>query len=292
MNENKIKLFLDSGAFSAKSQGVKIDIYKYIEFIKKYKKHIEVYANLDVIGDAEASLDNQKIMEAAGLSPLPCFHYGEPFKYLKYYIKNYNYIALGGMVGASSEISNWLDLLFSDYIPMNTKVHGFGMTNLKLMLRFPWFSVDSSSWCITGRMGSIYVPKYKNNKYIYDENSWKVSVSTRSPDKKLLNKHIETFSPKQKELILRYFGKKGYKLGKSIFHIVEKDYELNENERWNGKERIDGSREVETIIESGLCNNYKLRDELNIIYFLDLERQLPEWPWKFEKKGSKKGFGL
>ena len=56
----KINLFLDSGAYSAWSKGVTIDIDEYISFIKKNIKYITVYANLDVIGDPEATYRNQK----------------------------------------------------------------------------------------------------------------------------------------------------------------------------------------------------------------------------------------
>ena len=77
---NKVDLFLDSGAFSAMTQGVKIDIYEYIDFIKEHEDVLEVYANLDVIGSAEGTWKNQMIMEEAGLKPLPVFHYGEDEK--------------------------------------------------------------------------------------------------------------------------------------------------------------------------------------------------------------------
>jgi len=94
-----------------------------------------------------------------------------------------------------------------------------------------------------------------------------------------------------KEEILKYFDHKGYVLGQSEFKTVEaKEYELAENEKWNGKEQ-NGAREVEVIIEPGLSNDYKIRDELNIIYFLDLEKALPEFPWPFKIKRSK-GFAL
>ena len=112
---NKVNLFLDSGAFSAKTQGVNINIEDYIAFIKKHRKYINVYANLDVIGNPDATLNNQKIMEEAGLRPIPVFHYSEdPEKYLKPLIKKYDYIAVGGMVG-SSRLMLFLDSIFSDY---------------------------------------------------------------------------------------------------------------------------------------------------------------------------------
>ena len=138
--KNKISLFLDSGAFSAWSKGIDIDIQEYIKFIKKHEKYIDVYAVLDDILDPEKTLKNQKIMEKAGLSPLPCFHFGEPLHYLKRYIDNYDYVALGGMVPISNkDLSVWLDKLFRDYIcddkgMPKVKIHGFGIPGIQLIV--------------------------------------------------------------------------------------------------------------------------------------------------------------
>lgn len=300
----KIDLFLDSGAFSAFTQGVTIDLDEYIQFIKKHKDHLEVYANLDVIGDPEKTLDNQKKMEAEGLTPIPCFHYGEPVSYLEHYLKTNDYIAFGGMAADKSgmALSNekrawWLDDMFCNYICGSdgipkVKVHGFGMTSFSLMLRYPWYSVDSTSWAITGRLGTIFIPRYRQGGYIYDENCWKVCVSSRSPNKTETGKHIDTFPERVKETFLHYIHEKGFILGKSEIKEVSEKYELKEDERWLGKAQ-DGTRKVEIIAERGISNDYKLRDEINIQYFLDLEASLPAWPWPFEKAMQEQmGFGL
>jgi len=289
-NQNKVDLFLDSGAFSAFTQGITIDIQEYIAFIKEHESVLEVYANLDVIGDPVGTWKNQITMEKAGLSPLPCFHYGDDPKWLKRYLsKGYEYIALGGMVPISTnDLRSWLDYIFPEFLCDSSgiptiKVHGFGLTSLRLMLRYPWFSVDSTSWVVTGRMGSVYVPKKRNGVYVYGEDCWKITVSTRSPSKKEAGQHIETFSAAEKRVIFEYFEEKGYQLGKSSFRQVDEKYELGINEKWNGKAK-DGKREIEIIEEPGLGNDYKLRDELNIIYFLDLEKSFRPWPWAFKAK--------
>ena len=291
----KIDLFLDSGAYSAWKQNVEIDIKEYIQFVKEHEEHLEVYANLDVIGDAEATLKNQHIMEKAGLNPLPCFHHKESIKYLKKYLSKYKYIALGGMVGIKGDLSIWLDDLFTNYLTDKkgmpiVKVHGFGLTSLRLMLRYPWYSVDSTSWVLTSRLGSVYVPRYRSGKFIYDKDAWKICVSSRSPDKKA-GVHIEAFSPKQQEIVFQYFKDKGYCLGKSEYKTVNEGYELEKNERFISKVE-NGKRKVEIIVEDGLCNNYMLRDELNVVFFFDLERHLPEWPWLYKKHLNAEGFGL
>jgi hypothetical protein len=319
---NKVNLFLDSGAFSAFSKGVEIKIEEYISFIKENESFIEVYANLDVIGDAEATLKNQRVMEKAGLKPLPCFHYGDDIKYLEIYLKEHKYIAFGGMVPISTpNLIKWLDHLFASYICdgkgiPKVKIHGFGLTSFDLMFRYPWFSVDSTSWVMTGRFGGVLIPKYKGGKFIYNEPPWNVSVSNQSSDIKEAGKHISTFAQMEKDLIIEYLKSKKIGLGKSEFKKVEsKEYKLQSGERWAGKEEADAQRNmhgeeirdgyvnkgyteellVETIIESGVSNDYRLRDEVNIIYYLDLEKEFPKWPWAFKlnsKTEGRKGFGF
>lgn len=293
---NKVELFIDSGAYSALTQGVKIDIQEYIKFIQENEDVISIYSNLDVIGDAEATWVNQLIMEKAGLNPIPCFHFGENIKWLKLYLEKYDYIALGGMVGASNKaLMDWLDPLWANHICNEEglpkiKIHGFGLTSLPLMVRYPWYSIDSTSWVVTGRMGGIFIPRWANNQWIYDGASWKISVSNRSPDRKEEGQHIDTLTPLNREIVMKYIKEKGYSLGKSRFELADPKHELAENERWAEKSKGKGEkRKLEIIEEPGVSNRYQLRDEMNIIYFLDLENTRPKWPWAFKTKEVQNG---
>ena len=287
-----ISVFLDSGAYSAKSQGVHIDIQEYISFVQSNSKVLDVYANLDVIGDPEATLQNQKIMEKAGLKPLPVFHVGEDEqKYLKHYVDNYDYVAIGGMV-KYGRLTEFLDRVFSKYIcddkgMPKVKVHGFGMTNLKLMLRYPWYSVDSTSWIMTGSLGSIMIPRKKGNQYIYDKGSWKIQVSGRKGKDAW---HFNNLPPVSRAIVEEFIQSKGFIMGESLFKKVDASYQPKDGEKWAGAADVDGKRELEVIVTSGLCNDYKLRDKLNIDYFVCLQEQIPKWPWKFNKPRT--GFGL
>ncbi len=307
-SKKKVDLFLDSGAFSAWTQGAYINIKEYIKFIKENEDVLQVYANLDVIkvrdaedkkwigpneASAAATWKNQKIMEKAGLNPLPCFHFGEPWEYLERYVAEYPYLALGVAGNSGTTLMPWLDDCFKNHIcdkegMPKIKIHGFAVTSLKVMMRYPFYSVDSTSWVVTGRMGSIFVPRYRAGQWIYDENSWKIAVSSKSPSNKEAGKHITTLHPVEKEIFLDYIHHKGYVLGKSHFKKVPQTHELAENEKWSEKKPADKSakREIEVIDEIGISNQYQLRDELNIIYFLDLEKSLPAWPWAFKIKGN------
>lgn len=141
-------VFLDSGAFSAWSQNVKINLNDYIAFIKENLNKITVYANLDVINDVKATQKNQFIMEQSGLSPIPVFHVGEDYRWLIEYCKKYNYIALGGMVGKTRKVKDtFLSNCFAiikNYFPV--RVHGFALTDTMLLKKYPFYSIDTMKW--------------------------------------------------------------------------------------------------------------------------------------------------
>lgn len=292
--DSKVDLFLDSGAFSAKSLGKEINIQDYIDFIKRNEEHLGVYANLDVIGNPTATWENQKRMEDAGLNPLPVFHFGEDEKeYLPELIKRYDYIGFGGMV-KSGELRVYLDRIFKRYVcdaqgMPRVKIHGFGMTSFSHILRYPWYSVDSTSWVLTSRMGSVFVPKRSGTEWVYLDRPHKIAVSSRSPTQKGDGRHFSTLHDSEKSEVLAYLNEKGFVIGESEFRKESPSYKLKPGEKWSEK-KYQGmkTREVETIITPGLSNKYQHRDELNIIYFQDLEQALPEWPWAF--KTGKDGF--
>lgn len=148
---SKRKWFLDSWAFSAKTLWVEIDINEYINFIQANKKYFEVYANLDVIGDAEATDKNQKLMESKWLHPLPTYHLWEPISFFEELANNYEYVWIGGLVPYARQpwkIQKCLDFIFHYTLKnkLKTKYHGRGMTNPKFMKRYPFYSVDSTWW--------------------------------------------------------------------------------------------------------------------------------------------------
>jgi len=173
------ELFLDSGAFSAFASGETVDLDGYIEYIKKYEDCFEVYAGLDVIGDWQATAKNIEKMESAGLKPLPTFHAGSPLEELERMCEKYDYIALGGLVPLAirpRKMKKWLDSCFSvikRHWPV--KVHGFGVNAFWAWERYPWYSVDATSWLMGGKFR--HMVRFKDGKL--------VSRSKKDPDQDL-----------------------------------------------------------------------------------------------------------
>lgn len=193
-----VKIFLDSGAFSAFKLGAHIDIGRYCDFILANDDIVardqgtKMIAPLDVIGagakGAELSWKNMEEMERRGTEPLPCFHYGEPWEYLDYYVSKYNYVALGGLVRSDLfSLESWFKQVF-ERTPCNPdgspkiRYHAFSLTALKLMLRYPWYSVDSSTWVQWSANGMILIPN----------SGRQINVSDRSSSRKMAMQHLDS----------------------------------------------------------------------------------------------------
>ena len=137
-------VMLDSGAFSAFRSGKTVDVLEYCEFIGRNLDNIDLYVNLDVIGDAAASLANLRQMESRGLAPMPVFHYGEGLDVLRWMRDRYSLIGLGGMVPRSRRrMFEWLSTVFNE---LPHKFHGFGIGDTSLISTFPFYSIDNTTW--------------------------------------------------------------------------------------------------------------------------------------------------
>lgn len=212
IRRNNETVFLDSGAFSAFTKGVTVDIKAYCRYIHENADIIKcidgnVCASvLDAIGDAQGTYENQMAMQRLGIRPLPCFHYNEDTRYLDWYVKKYDHITLGGMVPISTpQLLLWLDRIWEKHLTDGAgrpliKVHAFGVTTPVLMKRYPWYSVDSSSWVQMAATGNILV------------NQKALSVSDRSPSKKLANQHFDNMVAEHQDAIVKIVTDRGYEM--------------------------------------------------------------------------------
>lgn len=166
IRQNGHSIFLDSGAFSMFTLGKTINLDQYAKFISKRADYLEVASNVDVIGGGNelASYKNQKYLEGFKLPvPVcPVHHARDRDEWLvKYLDEGYPYIFLGGMVPETTGyLIDWLDHIWDKYLALpdgtaRVKVHGFGLTTFELMDRYPWYSVDSTSWVMISMFGNI-----------------------------------------------------------------------------------------------------------------------------------------
>lgn len=223
----KPKLFIDSGAYTAKTKGQLLSIGEYAGFLHQWRRYIEVAAGLDVIFDAEATWTNQQEIEvrlgeffhneAATFPVLPTFHIGEDFKWLKKYAEEYDYIGLGGTASrkfSSADRAAWLEECWGTYLTDDdglpiTRVHGFAATGVDVMKKFPWYSVDSTSWLLSAAMGNAIfcdVDPLSGQWDLID-----VSVSKKTP--------LDVLPPLQREAAAMLIKKHEFEL-----NTLEADY--------------------------------------------------------------------
>lgn len=208
--------FIDSGAFSAMTRGLEIDVDDYIDFLNEYDEGIEICCQWDRIPvgvdpevAAQETWDNYWYMRERLKSPeklLYVFHESEDYKWLERALKcdEIKYIALGGVAKKSFKIRDkFFETCFEiiSKLRPDIKTHAFGMTNLKLLKKYPFTSADSTSWMYPAKFGTI------------QWGDWKVvNISDRQKEEPT---HV--YNIPEREEITKYVAD----LGHNIDEIVE-----------------------------------------------------------------------
>lgn len=247
-------IMLDSGAFSAWSKGAVIDIDKYAEYILKWQDKVSYVVNLDVIPakpgklpDAEEiersaskGYENYNYLLSKGVQRdklIHVYHQHENVKWLRKMVHE-DKIPYIGLSPANDmtvlQKMNFLDSCMphvtNDKGEAIVKFHGFAVTSYELMKRYPWYSVDSSTWAVAGGRDAAFIP-YKNK----ETGEFDFTIG---PKKKTFSQiggkeeHIVNIQHKladdndNKELkeIFEYLEHVGVSLGTQWFSREKKDY--------------------------------------------------------------------
>lgn len=168
---------LDSGGFSARKSGVRIDVRKYAQYLNQYK--VAYAFNLDT-NDVEETLQNQKFLEIATKSYIiPIYHMTDWLNpktrgilddFLSYPLIGVSRSRTG--VNVHEGISQFLNHVFSR-TKNKVAVHGLAITTQGYLEKYPFFSVDSTTWLNGTKYGSSKVYKcpkqllYRNKSLHY-----------------------------------------------------------------------------------------------------------------------------
>jgi hypothetical protein len=187
---------LDSGAFTFMTsiKGQKVDWEQYVINYGNFVKYhdIKLFFELDIdpiVGLKEVERLRDLLEKTAERKCIPVWHKSRGLQYWKQMCKDYDYVAIGGIVTQEIKRSE-----YDVFLPLlkiarqnNTKVHGLGFTNLKGMVKYPFYSVDSTSWLSGNKFGAVYLfngkTMQKQNKqhgqrvktdmtYIHNLNEW------------------------------------------------------------------------------------------------------------------------
>lgn len=156
-------VFVDSGAFSISKGNASHDVETYGAWCLARGLKPKTYATLDVVGDAVGTHENTQYMWELGLDPIPVFTRGAPIQYLKEYCARSDRIAIGGTAtagrGHREPFLDWAWDTIAEYWPI--RVHGFGVTARWALEKYPWHSVDSTTWVNASRMGNVLTSEVK-----------------------------------------------------------------------------------------------------------------------------------
>lgn len=197
-------VLIDSGAFSAENSKKVIDLDEYCKFLIETKASL--YAGLDVIFNAKETFKNNEYMvKEYGLTPIPTFHLGSHPDDL-YKLLDYPYIALGGMALGGGAM-RYCDEVWSIILKErpNIRVHGFAMTNVDLMARYPWYSVDSGSFKSCRIFGRQQILWNGFNWKTLQEDDYLILLAQQGYN-------IEILTKKEKRFIYDFYSVQSYKL--------------------------------------------------------------------------------
>lgn len=182
----KGKLLVDSGAHSAHTKGIELDLEEYIGYANEHIDDLTLYVQVDKIPGKyhmpktakdwleapQMSWENYLYMREKSKNPsklVPVFHQGEDFKWLEN-LCNYTfpdgshipYIGLSprGDVSLKAKYdfsASCFGVIQSSKNP-NVKTHAFGATSLEMLERLPYTSADSTTWVLVSAFGQVWMP--------------------------------------------------------------------------------------------------------------------------------------
>lgn len=160
---NKLKFdhyLLDSGGYSLRQSGKSMSVDAYCNYVNTYP-YVDYTFNLDT-SDVEETVANQQFLDQRCNSyVIPVYHYSDYVDsshrtLLDYYLsKGYPFISVAPVAAPSRKAM--IEML--DYVFARTKgnvyVHGLAVTNHECMMRYPFYSVDSTSWMVSEQYGQV-----------------------------------------------------------------------------------------------------------------------------------------
>lgn len=158
---------LDSGAFTFINNfkgevNWKEYIDRYADFI--IKNNIKYFFELDIdaiVGYEKVKEYTKYLENKVGRKCIPVWHKSRGIEEWERLTKEYDYVAIGGIVTKEIKQSDYkflkplLDIAYKN----KCKVHGLGFTNIKELKKYKFYSVDSTSWKSGNRFGTLHVFK-------------------------------------------------------------------------------------------------------------------------------------
>ena len=241
------KLLIDSGAHSAHTKGIKLDLDEYIGFVNDHITKTTLYVQVDKIPGVYLQPKTiEDFLEAPRLSwenylymkekskdwtkLVPVFHMGEDMKWLQnmcdYRFEDGScipYIGLSprGDVSLQSKYdfcAECFSVIQSSTNP-NVKTHAFGATSLAMLERLPFTSADSTTWVLVSAYGQVWIPTGITGFSVDDTVGVKLGVSKENITHSTATQTYWEQKKKKKKRLDDYFESIGTNIEKlSVTH--------------------------------------------------------------------------
>lgn len=183
-------VMVDSGAYElwSRGKGEEVNRQEYGEFCQRLAERVKchiIFVNADVIpgrppkkrkgqkkkgGGFVSAREREKsartgwanylfLRDEMGINVMPVFHQFESFKWLQKMAAETDYIGISpsNLRGFPTERKRrWLENVF-EMLPPHYRTHAFGCTAPELLMDFPFYSADSSTWMNSQRFGALTV---------------------------------------------------------------------------------------------------------------------------------------
>lgn len=192
----EIRFFLDSGAFTywMKWQSDQARLPPQDEYIRRFFEYIDQYGerycriaepDLDLAGVVTAyqvrDWREEMLNRWPHLNICPVWHHTRGREEWSHYCRDQRIRTM--CIGSGGETSNGtMRRMVMEAHAQGKPVHGFAMTKLRMLQSVPFDSVDSTSWVMGQKFGTMYV--FKDNRFI-------VMPSDQKHRRKLYWKHFK-----------------------------------------------------------------------------------------------------
>lgn len=186
---------------------------------------------------------------------VPVYHQNDPIRWLERYLDaGVTYVGISPANDVTpTQRMRWLDGV-RERIPKGVRTHGFGVSSPDMMRRFPWHSVDSTTWVKHAQVWQFLVPYTKGGKWDYLRTPMPVQVSPRSRG------GFDQLTPTLKATVRRYLAEQS--MAEGAYTLIP-GTDRREGDVW-----LDGNKQraIRTV-EDGVKTNPDLRMLLNMRFF-------------------------
>lgn len=209
-----MKVLIDSGAYTffndKEFNNKTIEwwedyLVKYINFIREYRDYIFACVELDIdsiVGEDIVEGWREKYfypLEREGINVIYLYHLDKDLSHFEKLCKQHPYVGFSYMeikhtIEDMGERENLISQLFQIAKRYKSAIHGFAITGNKLLLSYPFFSADSTTYLTGAQFGTITYFEAGQMKHL-EKTQWKTEYMEKLKALGLKEKLLEIESP-------------------------------------------------------------------------------------------------